>query len=34
MTPNPERARAFFAAILGWTFDESGPEYAGYLISW
>lgn len=26
-------ARGFYGAVLGWRFDESGPEYGGYLMA-
>ena len=29
-TSDPERARAFYAALFGWEFEEGGPEYGGY----
>ncbi len=33
MTPDPEAARAFYAAVLGWTYDVSGPEMHHYAIA-
>lgn len=26
-------ARTFYGAVLGWTFEDSGPEYGGYLMA-
>jgi predicted enzyme related to lactoylglutathione lyase len=26
-------ARAFYSAVLGWEFTESGPEFGGYLMA-
>jgi predicted enzyme related to lactoylglutathione lyase len=30
--PDLDAARAFYSAVLGWTFQESGEEYGGYVI--
>jgi predicted enzyme related to lactoylglutathione lyase len=30
--PDVDAARAFYSAVLGWTFGESGEEYGGYVI--
>lgn len=30
-TSDLERAKAFYAAIFGWTFEEGGEEYGGYV---
>ena len=27
---DPAAARAFYAAVLGWTFDEPSPEFGHY----
>ncbi len=29
--PDIEAAKSFYAAVLGWEFDERGPEYGGYV---
>ena len=26
-TANPERAKAFYGAVFGWTFDDAAPGY-------
>lgn len=31
-TTHPEAARAFFAAVLGWTYDEQGEAYGHYAM--
>jgi predicted enzyme related to lactoylglutathione lyase len=33
MTSDPEAACAFYAAVLGWTYDVSGPEMGHYAIA-
>lgn len=30
--PDLAAARAFYSAVLGWTFQDSGEEYGGYVI--
>lgn len=30
-TSDPDRATDFYAAAFGWTFEETGPEYGGYV---
>jgi hypothetical protein len=32
-TPDPARARAFYAALFGWTVEEGPPEAGGYSIA-
>lgn len=32
-TSEPERAREFYGAVLGWTYDVSGPEFGGYAMA-
>lgn len=32
MTSNPEKARAFYTGLFGWTFDVGGPEMGGYSL--
>jgi len=32
MTPDPEGAKAFYDAVVGWTFGEATPEYNGYRM--
>lgn len=32
LTPDPEAARSFYAAILGWEFEIGGDEYGGYTV--
>ncbi len=32
-TSDPEQARAFYGAVLGWEFESSGEEYGGYLVA-
>jgi predicted enzyme related to lactoylglutathione lyase len=31
--PDVERAVAFYAAVIGWTFVDTGPEYGNYQIA-
>lgn len=31
-TTDPSAAQAFYAAVLGWTYDISGPEFGHYAI--
>ncbi len=33
MTSDPEAARAFYAAVLGWDYDVSGPEMGHYAMA-
>jgi len=33
VTPDLERARAFYSALLGWTWEEMGPADAPYLVA-
>jgi uncharacterized protein len=30
-TSDPDRARAFYDDVFGWTSEDSGPEYGGYF---
>jgi predicted enzyme related to lactoylglutathione lyase len=30
MTPDPDRTRAFYSDLFGWTVDDPGPDYGGY----
>jgi predicted enzyme related to lactoylglutathione lyase len=30
-TSDVDRAREFYGAVLGWTFESAGPEYGGYV---
>lgn len=30
-TPDPDASRAFYTALFGWTIDDPGPEYGGYV---
>jgi predicted enzyme related to lactoylglutathione lyase len=32
-TPDLERSKAFYGAVLGWDFQESGEEYGGYVTA-
>lgn len=32
-TSDVERAKAFYGAVFGWTFDTGGPEYGGYVTA-
>lgn len=34
MTPVTGTARAFYTALFGWTFQDSGPEYGGYTMAY
>ena len=31
MTSDPDRARAFYGDLFGWTSEDAGPEYGGYV---
>jgi predicted enzyme related to lactoylglutathione lyase len=31
MTSDPDRSRAFYAQLFGWTSQEAGEEYGGYV---
>ena len=31
MTSDPDRSRAFYGELFGWTSDDAGPEYGGYI---
>lgn len=31
--PDMDVAKAFYASVLGWTFRDLGPDYAGYAIA-
>lgn len=31
LTSDPERARAFYGELFGWTSEETGDEYGGYV---
>ena len=33
MAPDVDAARAFYAAVLGWSIEEPGEEYGGYVIA-
>lgn len=33
MTDDPAAARAFYGALLGWTFDVGGPEFGHYAMA-
>ena len=33
MAPDVATARAFYEAVLGWSFADSGDEYGGYVIA-
>jgi len=33
MTSDIEKAKSFYTALLGWTYDDSGPEYGDYSIA-
>ena len=33
MTPEPEKARAFYAGLFGWTYQVGGPETRGYAMA-
>jgi predicted enzyme related to lactoylglutathione lyase len=30
-TSDPERSRAFYTSLFGWTVDDPGPDYGGYV---
>lgn len=30
-TTDPDRARAFYGGVFGWTAEDAGPEYGGYF---
>ncbi|HEY7005976.1 MAG TPA: VOC family protein [Sphingomicrobium sp.] len=32
MTPDADAAKAFYDAVIGWSFGESAPEYQGYRM--
>ena len=32
-TRDAAAARAFYAAVLGWTYEEQAPEYGGYAVA-
>src|SRR5207237_4852958 len=32
MTPDPEGAKAFYEAIVGWNIGEGAPEFNGYRM--
>jgi uncharacterized protein len=32
MTPDPEAAKTFYEAVVGWSFGEAVPEYGGYRM--
>ena len=32
MTPDPEGSKAFYDAVVGWSFGEAAPEYNGYRM--
>ena len=31
LTSDLDRAKGFYGAVFGWTFESSGPEYGGYV---
>ncbi|MDQ3616988.1 MAG: VOC family protein [Actinomycetota bacterium] len=31
-TPDPEGAKDFYGQLFGWTAEDSGPEYGGYIL--
>ncbi len=33
MATDVDQAKAFYAALFGWEFDESGPEFGGYATA-
>jgi predicted enzyme related to lactoylglutathione lyase len=33
LSSDPAKSRAFYGALLGWTFDDSGPEFGGYITA-
>ncbi|MCW2811275.1 MAG: hypothetical protein JWP61_1733 [Friedmanniella sp.] len=32
-TSDPEKAQAFYGAVFGWEFENSGEEFGGYLLA-
>ena len=32
-TSDVERAKDFYRAVFGWTYDVGGPEYGGYVVA-
>src|SRR5215212_8301389 len=32
MTPDPEGAKAFYDAVVGWNISEGAPEFNGYRM--
>ena len=32
-TSDPERSKAFYAAVLGWEFEDQGEAYGGYTLA-
>src|SRR5919197_5283785 len=32
MTPDPEGSKAFYDAVVGWSFGEGAAEYQGYRM--
>ena len=32
MTPDPEGAKAFYDAVVGWNIGEAVPEFGGYRM--
>ena len=32
-TSEPERSQAFYAAVLGWEFEDQGSAYGGYVLA-
>ena len=30
-TSDPDRSRAFYGELFGWTSEDAGPEYGGYI---
>lgn len=33
MTPDPDKARAFYGALFGWDYHVTGAEYGGYAMA-
>ena len=31
MTSDPDASRAFYGELFGWTSEQAGPEYGGYI---
>jgi uncharacterized protein len=31
MTSDPHKSRAFYGQLFGWTSEEAGEEYGGYI---